>query len=247
MRITSRDNPQVKEICGLLASGKKRREAGEYVCEGFTLLEEALRSGLAPQRVFCLEGMEDRLPRLECPVITVNRSVLEKLSDVPAPQGVVFTLPLPRTDALPRGSRFLALDELRDPGNLGTILRTADAFGLDGVVLLGDCADPFAPKTVRSAMGSLFRARFCRRTGETLAEEMRSRGIPLYAAALGRDSRPVTGLDLHRACVVVGNEAHGVSQKVLELCDGSIIIPIQSAESLNAAVAAGILMWEMRR
>ncbi len=247
MRITSRDNPQVKEICGLLASGKKRREAGEYVCEGFTLLGEALRRDLAPKRVFCLEGLEGRLPSLACPVHTVSQSVLEKLSDVPAPQGVVFTLPLPAMDALPEGSRFVALDELRDPGNLGTILRTADAFQMDGVILLGDCADPFAPKTVRSAMGSLFRARLCRRTAEQLAAEMAARNVPLYAAALSPDSKRVTELDVHRACVVIGNEAHGVSQRTTDVCTGSVIIPIESAESLNAAVAAGILMWEMRR
>ena len=248
LTITSRDNPQIKHVRALLSGSRARREAGLFVCEGFTLLGEALRRGCTPRAVFCLEGEEHRLPPLTCPTCLVTRPVLEKLSDVPAPQGVVFTLPLPPLEeALPEGERFLALDQLRDPGNVGTVLRTADAFGLDGVILLGDCADPFSPKVVRSAMGSLFRARLCRMSGEALRAQLAGRGIPLCAAALGEDSIPVTGVDLHRACVVVGNEAHGVSPEVLALCDKRIIIPIQSAESLNAGVAAGILMWEMRR
>lgn len=247
LTITSRENPQIKEICGLLASGKRRREAGLFVCEGFTLLEEALRSGLRPERVFCLEGQVGRLPELSCPVAGITHPVLEKISDVPAPQGVVFTLPLPQDELFPEGSRFLALDNLRDPGNLGTILRTADAFRMDGVILLGDCVDPFSPKVVRAAMGSLFRVRLCRQTAQALSARMRAEGVPLYAAALSPGSRPVTQLALGRACVVVGNEAHGVSEEVLALCDGRVIIPIESAESLNAGVAAGILMWEMRR
>lgn len=247
LTITSRDNPQIKAVCALSASGKRRREEELFVCEGFTLLDEALRSGLAPRQVFCVQGQEKRLPPLVCPVALVTGQVLQKLSDVPAPQGVVFTLPIPKEPETLCGTRFLALDDLRDPGNLGTILRTADAFGLDGVILLGDCADPYSPKVVRAAMGSLFRAKLFHRSPQTLREAMERLDLPLYAAALDADSRPVTGLDLHRACVVVGNEAHGVSAAVKDLCRGSVIIPIQSAESLNAGVAAGILMWEMSR
>ncbi|MBR5245471.1 MAG: RNA methyltransferase, partial [Clostridia bacterium] len=145
------------------------------------------------------------------------------------------------------GSRFLALDSLRDPGNMGTILRTADAFGLDGVILLGDCVDVYSPKVVRSAMGSLFNTRLYAMTAEELKSQLDELGIPLYAATLAADSRPVTQLDLKRSCVIIGNEAHGVSAETIACCTGSVIVPIQSAESLNAGVAAGILMWEMRR
>lgn len=247
LSITSRENPQVKQVCGLMASGKKRRQEGLFVCEGFTMLEEALRRGLLPQRVFCLEGRENRLPPVNCPVCLVTPPVLEKLSGVPSPQGVVFTLPLPEKSGPLAGERFLALDSLRDPGNLGTILRTADAFGLDGVILLGSCADPYSPKVVRSAMGSLFSVPLYAREPRALARELESISVPLYAAALDKASLPVTSRDLKRACLVVGNEAHGVSPETLALCAGSVIIPIQRAESLNAGVAAGILMWEMTR
>lgn len=247
LTITSRENPQIKQICGLMSAAKRRRKEGLFVCEGFTLLEEALRRGLQPKAVYCLDSQAHRLPALDCPCALVSQSVLEKISDVPAPQGVVFTLALPEAGETLSGSRFLALDSLRDPGNMGTILRTADAFGLDGVILLGDCVDAYSPKVVRAAMGSLFSTRLYAMTAAQLKEQLDGLGIPLYAATLASDSRPVTQLDLKRSCVIIGNEAHGVSPETVACCTGSVIVPIQSAESLNAGVAAGILMWEMRR
>ena len=247
LTITSRENPQIKQICALTSAAKKRRKEGLFVCEGFTLLEEALRRGLEPRAVYCLDSQAHRLPKLNCPCALVNQSVLEKLSDVPAPQGVVFTLPLPEPGKTLSGSRFLALDSLRDPGNMGTILRTADAFGLDGVILLGDCVDVYSPKVVRSAMGSLFSTKLYAMTAQELRQQLDGLGIPLYAATLAADSLPVTRLDLKKSCVIIGNEAHGVSPETVACCTGSVIVPIQSAESLNAGVAAGILMWEMRR
>ena len=247
LTITSRENPQIKHICALTSAAKKRRKEGQFVCEGFTLLEEALRRGLEPLAVYCLDTQAHRLPKLNCPCALVNQSVLEKISEVPAPQGVVFTLPLPEPQKTLSGSRFLALDSLRDPGNMGTILRTADAFRLDGVILLGDCVDAYSPKVVRSAIGSLFSTRLYAMTAQELRQQLDGLGVPLYAATLAADSRPVTELDLKRACVIIGNEAHGVSPETIACCTGSVIVPIQSAESLNAGVAAGILMWEMRR
>ena len=247
LTITSRENPQIKQICGLMSAAKRRRKEGLFVCEGFTLLEEALRRGLQPKAVYCLDSQAHRLPALDCPCTLVSQSVLEKISDVPAPQGVVFTLALPEAGETLFGSRFLALDSLRDPGNMGTILRTADAFGLDGVILLGDCVDVYSPKVVRAAMGSLFSTRLYAMTAAQLKEQLDGLGIPLYAATLASDSRPVTQLDLKRSCVIIGNEAHGVSPETVACCNGSVIVPIMSAESLNAGVAAGILMWEMRR
>ena len=247
LTITSRENPQIKQICALTSAAKKRRKEGLFVCEGFTLLEEALRRGLEPRAVYCLDSQVHRLPKLNCPCALVNQSVLEKMSDVPAPQGVVFTLPLPETQTALSGSRFLALDSLRDPGNMGTILRTADAFGLDGVILLGDCVDVYSPKVVRSAMGSLFSTKLYAMTAQELRQQLDGLGVPMYAATLAADSRPVTELDLKSSCVIIGNEAHGVSEDTIACCTGSVIVPIQSAESLNAGVAAGILMWEMRR
>jgi len=242
LRLTSRDNPLVREAAGLLSSPAARREAGAFLCEGPVLLAEALRSGARVRRVFCREALLPALPPLDCPVHPVSEPVLKKLSDVPAPQGLVFVCALPEPRDFPPGP-LLALDEVRDPGNLGTIIRTADAFGAAGVALLGDCADPFAPKVVRATMGSLFRVPLRRCT----AGELRARPGPLLAAVLDGDSRPIGGVPLRDACVVIGNEAHGVSPAVRACCGGAVNIPIRGAESLNAAVAASIFLYEMAR
>ena len=121
-------------------------------------------------------------------------------------------------------------------------------FGLDGVILLGDCVDLWAPKTLRSAMGSAFRVPVYRmESAAELKLHLAALNVPMYAAALYADSQSLCKVDLRRACVVIGNEAHGVSQETLNACDGSLIIPIRTAESLNAAVAASVFAWEMSR
>ena len=247
--ISSKDNPTIKQVAKLVSSRSQRKKENSFVCEGFVLLEEALRSGLNLQQVFCLEDRLEKLPRdLACDVFAVPPAVLQRISDVEQPQGVVFTCRMPAAPAVLRGTRFLALDNLRDPGNLGTILRTAEAFGLDGVVLVGDCVDLFSPKTLRSAMGSAFRLPVYRaESAAALKAQLAPLGLPMYAAALEESSRSIIGTDLCRACVVIGNEAHGVSRETLEVCDGSLIIPIHTAESLNAAVAASVFAWEMAR
>lgn len=241
--ITSRDNTLVKQAAALLGGRRAREEAGAFVCEGPVMLQEALRSGTDILRVFCLSELLDTLPELSCPVHPVSPAVLKKLSDVSSPQGIVFLCALPQESPM-KGSCFLALDELRDPGNLGTVLRTADAFGADGVVLLGDCVDPFSPKVVRATMGSLFRVPLWHCDAQTLKQRA---DVPLYAAVLDAESRPVSEISLSRVCVVIGNEAHGVSPEVRALCDGAVNIPIRGAESLNAAVAAAIFLYEMGR
>lgn len=247
--ITSRDNPAIKQVAKLVSSRAQRKKENIFVCEGFVLLEEALRSGLALRQVFCLEDRLDRLPKaLSCDVFAVSPAVLQRISDVEQPQGVVFTCEIPACPAHISGSRFLALDNLRDPGNLGTILRTGEAFGLDGLILLGDCVDLWSPKTLRSAMGSAFRVPVYRmESAAALKEQLVALQVPLYAAALYEDSRSIVGTDLKKACVIIGNEAHGVSADTLAACDGSLIIPIRRAESLNAAVAASVFAWEMSR
>ncbi len=247
--ITSRDNPAVKQVAKLISSRSQRKKEHLFVCEGFVLLEEALRSGLALRQVFCLEDRLERLPRgLSCEVFAVTPAVLQRISDVEQPQGVVFTCEIPACAPAISGSRFLALDNLRDPGNLGTILRTGEAFGLSGVILLGDCVDLWSPKTLRSAMGSAFRLPVYRmESAAALKEQLLPLGVPLYAAALHADSRSIVGADLRKACIIIGNEAHGVSRDTLHACDGSLIIPIHTAESLNAAVAASVFAWEMSR
>ena len=246
-RITSRDNARVKFVAKLAGDKAARRKEGLFVCEGLTMLAEALRSGVMPVEVFCEESQTALLPPEVAHVsYEVPAHVVEKLSDVKTPQGVVFTCPIPEPKAL-SGPQFLAVEELRDPGNAGTIVRTADAFGIGGVFLVGECADFYAPKVVRATMGSVFRVPVRAVTLEELRDAMTEQNIPLYAAALDARAAQISELSLSRACVLIGNEARGLSAQALALCDRAVYIPMRGAESLNAAVAASVFLWEMSK
>lgn len=247
MKITSRDNARVKFVAKLAADKALRRSEGLFVCEGMTMLHEALRSGAQVAEVFCEESHTPRLPREVAHLAyEVEPHVMEKLSDVKAPQGVVFTCRIAPQGTL-AGQRFLAVEELRDPGNAGTVLRTADALGIDGVLLVGDCADLYAPKVVRATMGSIFRVPVFHLTAEGLRAAMTELQVPLYGGALDARAARVDEISLRRACVLIGNEARGLSAEALALCDRTLYLPMRGAESLNAAVAASIFMWEMSK
>ena len=146
------------------------------------------------------------------------------------------------------GRRWLVLDGVQDPGNVGTIWRTADAFGADGLILCSGCADPWSPKTVRATMGAVFRLSVYEGTLKDAAERLAAESIPLYTAALRDDTADIRDVSLSTAAVVIGSEGRGVSDEALRLCQKTIKIPMRArCESLNAAVAAAVALWEMAR
>lgn len=255
-RIESRDNPMIRRISRLASERKYRRAQGEMVCEGEKLLEEAMSSGVKITEVvvsdkkqfdFGLLAMaEERGARLT----EIPDKLLRSLSNVETPQGLLFVCgqPVFELDRLDEPSRLLVLDGLQDPGNLGTILRTADAFALDGVILCEGCVDPTSPKVVRATMGAVFRIPVISAGLDDTVDWLRERGIPLYATALSDESVPLTQVDLSRAAVIIGNEGRGVSEKALTASEKQLIIPMTGrAESLNASIAASIVMYEMSR
>lgn len=250
-RITSRKNPLLTQIRKLAAgSGRDRRAAGEYLGDGRKLLEEALKWHAPLTTVVVSEGVE--LPNLppEVRAVQVPRDVMETISPMKTPQGALFLVRLPETEPpeILTGDRYLVLDGVQDPGNVGTIWRTADAFGADGLVLLPGCADPFSPKTVRASMGACFRLPVWEMEREALSAALGRAGVPLYAAALREDAGDVRRMDLSRCAVVIGSEGRGVSPETLALCGGALKIPMRArCESLNAAVAAAVVLWEMAR
>ncbi len=246
--LTSRQNPLCAHLRKLASSSRYRKSSGEYLADGRKLWEEAVRWQAPIRRLITTSDVAvDVPPGVEHTVVAPE--LMAYLSPMESPQGFLFTVSLPEKTKLDLpGQRFLALDGLQDPGNVGAIWRTADALGADGLLLLNHCADPYAPKTVRATMGACFRLP-CREAAlEELTAFLAQRDIPLYAAALEETSVTVRQAELHRAAVVIGNEGHGVSPEVLERCRGSVIIPMRSrCESLNAAVAAAIFLWEMGR
>lgn len=247
--ITSRSNPLVAHIRRLGSSREYRRERGEFVCDGDKLLREAVTWGAELLVLLAPEGAV--LPKLPegVRVVLAPEELVRWASPLATSQGTVFVCRMPG-GAAPRkdGGRYIVLEGVQDPGNVGTVIRTADAFAMDGVILTGGCADPYNPKTVRATMGALFRRRVLELTLPELEGFVKERRLPLYAAALAGETRDVRELELSRAAVAVGNEGAGISRELLAHCAGSVRIPMAACcESLNAGVAASVLMWEMSR
>ncbi|MDO5783634.1 MAG: RNA methyltransferase [Eubacteriales bacterium] len=256
IRIESRENPLVKRLVRLSGDRKYRKMMGEMVCEGGKMLGEALSSGIEIHDVLVADNAQvdtgdlSRAEQSGAKLYACPSSLLAKVSNVQAPQGVVFSCERPVTglDSLRGARRLMVLEGLQDPGNLGTVIRTADAFALDGIILCEGCVDPTSPKVVRATMGAAFRLPIAAATMEEAAAFLQQQKLPLYGAALAEDSIPLTQIDLHRAAVLIGNEGRGITKKAAALCDQLLIIPMEGrAESLNASVAASIIMYEMSR
>ncbi len=247
--ITSRQNHIIKHIRKLASDRKYRRAYGEFLCEGPKMLAEAEHWDFVPRTILsCDEGLLQQWAGRAARVALVDADLLAYAADTETPQRVIFTCSIPDAVGELPGRRLLVLDGVQDPGNVGTIWRTADAFGADALVLLNGCADPWSPKVVRSTMGACFRLPVVSCTPDELAEELRAKSIPLYATALREDTVDIRGADLRRAAVVIGSEGRGVSDGVLERCELTLKIPMRErCESLNAAMAAGIVLWEACR
>ncbi len=246
-RITSRQNPLLRHLKKLLTSRAYREEQRQFAGEGTKLLEEAVRWEAGLRLVAAADGVPVGPLPPGARLVRVPADVLASLSQMQAPQGVLFACDLPEPRPLDLRPGALVVEGLQDPGNLGTILRTADALEAP-VVLAEGCADPYNPKTVRAAMGALFRSPPQQAGRAAVAAQCRQRGIPLLAAALTPDAADIRQVPLDRAAVVVGSEGRGVSRELLDLADGTVVIPMNPrCESLNAAVAAAILLWQMRR
>ena len=248
-QITSRSNPLIARFRKLANDRKLRRAEGVMVCEGPKMLSEALRWGFAPKAALVTEDFAFDFPA-ETRAVRVPADLLRAAAPTQTPQKVLFLAPLP-DDRLPEtltGKRYLVLDGVQDPGNVGTLWRTADAFGADGLLLLPGCADPWGPKTVRATMGACFRLPVWEADLDETVSVLDRAGLPLYAAALQDDTLDLRNLDADRAAVVIGSEGRGVSSAVLSACAATVKIPMTDrCESLNAAVAGAVVLWELAR
>ena len=248
--ITSRQNPLMTHLRKLASSRSYRKKSGEYLCDGTKLLAEALKWGAEVKTAVFSEGID--IPPLPDGVRTVRVSeeLMCSVSPMETPQGALFTVALPEVQ-LPEtlsGKHYLVLDGVQDPGNVGTILRTADAFDCDGVFLVNACADLYNPKTARATMGAIFRREAYSVTVEELFSLLQKSGVPLYGTALRDDTVPLAEANLARAAVAIGSEGRGLSQQVLDECAKTLKIPMNPrCESLNAAIAATVVLWEMYR
>ena len=246
-RITSRKNPYIMRLRALGSDAAARAASGETALDGMKLLGEALASGAEVTGVLCAKGAE--VPEgLESRTYCAPPELVSYASPVKNSPGPVFSVRLPEIAAPASPGSALVLENIQDPGNVGTMIRTANALGIDAVILCGDCAGRSSPRCVRASMGAAFRQYVLECSVPELGGIIEAMGLTLYGAALTDSARDVRDLRLERAAVAVGNEGHGLSPKLMSLCAGALIIPMRpGSESLNAAAAAAVLMWEMAR
>lgn len=261
-QITSRRNPLVRAAAELASSSRARRESQTFLCEGARLCRDAVLSGLVVEACFFTAQAEGKYGEYLGPVLQaakkayrVEPSVAQLLADTKSPQGIFCVCGWPQGLAGTIGFAphvpCLVLENIQDPGNLGTVLRTAEALGRFRVFLLGDCCDPFSPKALRASMGAVFRLQLgTEALPQRLFGLLKSQGYHTHGAVPDAAALPVTAVDfthgVHAVCI--GNEGNGLSGETSALCEDLVTIPMGGrAESLNAAAAATILLWELAR
>ena len=245
-RITARKNPLIQQVRKLLSSRKERQQAGLFAADGTKLLEEAVRWYGGLDTVILSDGVEADLPE-QVRVIRVPEELMTYISPMETPQGALFLCRLPEEKPFVPQKGMLILDGIPDPGNLGTILRTADALDVP-VVLLEGCADPYSHKVVRASMGAVLRNQVCQSDWTEVLAACREAGIPIGVTALSERAKDLRQSPLASMAVVIGSEGRGVRREILEQADAELIIPMNPhCESLNAAVAATIVMWQMKQ
>lgn len=250
--ISSKDNVNIKAVSQLQKSSKKRREEGVFVLEGQRLCFDALKNGFKPIKVFLSKSFSSKNSDLikefysTTDIYEVVDSIFEKISDTVNPQGIlcIFSIPCSNDIQVRSNGKYIALDNIQDPSNLGAISRTAEAFAVDGIIVEGGC-DPYSSKSLRASMGALLRIPVIET--EDMFEIFKRNNLTSFASVVKPDAMPINDAKFKDGCaVIIGNEANGVSEKVINNADYKFTIPMSGkAESLNAAVAASIIIWEM--
>ena len=249
--ISSPKNEKIKDLVKL-QTAKGRKKAGMYLLEGEHLVEEAIKEKAPMELILVtgnrLEDYQNLLAHTDVQVIVVSPDVFHKLSMTETTQGVLAVVKIVKQDSLPYSGRFIVLDAVQDPGNLGTIVRTADAAGFDAVVLGTGTVDLYNDKVLRSMQGSHFHIPVFQADLKDYLPTLKDKGVQVAVTALHRDSKDYTILQgATDVAIVVGNEGQGVSDDVIDLADVVVTIPMfGKAESLNVAIASALLMYKSK-
>lgn len=251
--ITSVQNPKVKLIRALMTQGKARRREGKIVLEGLRIIRDALAQGYIPDFIlYTPDFPRENLPELYSetfPHDMLEEAIFNELSATEHSQGVIGVFPLPRENFIGKSNLLLALDGIRDPGNLGTLFRTAVAAGVGCLILLPGTVDPYNPKVLRAGMGAHFRIPITTMDYARFANQYE--GWEIFAAdASDPESIPYTRplLWMHKSILILGSEADGLSEPARQIAHQSVYIPMQNGvESLNSAVAGAVILFEIQR
>lgn len=239
MKIESTQNSTIKALSRLLTK-KERDQSGKFLVEGWHLLEEASQAGLLEQ-VYQLSGQP---VFSDAPVTFCSQPVLNKLSAQKSDARYIGVCKKPQLSLEFTPRKVLLLDHLQDPGNLGTLIRSAVSFGLEAIYLSPDCADPYGPKTIQSSQGALFHIPVISQDLSQTVETLKAGGVPVFGAALHQNSKELHDLAIPESfAIMIGNEGQGIRPELLEKCSQLVHIEMASFESLNAAIAGSILMY----
>ncbi len=244
MLITSLENDKIKK-CLKLRDKKYRDLYNEFLVEGEHLVIEAYRSGLLEEILI----LEDEVTILDAPITYVSNDIIKALSTLETPSHI-FGLCKKKEENNDLGKRILMLDRVQDPGNIGTIIRSSKAFGIDTLVLGEGCCDLYNEKVIRSTQGNGFHMNIVTGNLMEIIKDLKDKEIPILGTNVeyGEDIRNLTSRDKECFCLVMGNEGRGVSKEILDICDKFIYIEMDShVESLNVGVATSILLYELNR
>lgn len=238
MLISSKANPTVKHVSSLTEK-KFRKEFGEFLVEGIKAVDECISSGAEVVQIICSENLEDKYPN----ATVVTEQVFDYLSTEKTPQGVIAVVKIPQNKLVAPVGGCLLLDRIQDPGNIGTIIRTANAAGYKDIYLI-NCVDPFSPKAVRASMGGIFYVNLHFGTYEEVFGVLKD--VKIITADM--DGEDVFKFETpQNYCLCIGNEGNGVSEEVVSHSDYTVKVPMrETCESLNAAVSAGIIMYALK-
>ncbi len=260
MDITSRDNRLIREYRHLLSDGQYRRRTGRFVLEGARLCEDAVLSNVTVETVLVTPRAREQYPLqtatvcAAAPAFDITDALASYIGDTNAPQGLFCICVMPErvfslTDLSLKG-RYAALESVQDPGNLGTMIRTAEALGLSGLLLSDGCCDPYNPKVLRSSMGGVFRLPLYH-VGDLSRQLplLNQKGFTSLACVVDPNAPAIQSFSQGTGTIaVIGNEGNGLSPQTVSACSARATIPMAGrAESLNASMAAGIVFWEMMR
>ena len=253
--ITSKDNSLIKLVCSLQTSSKKRKENGLFVIEGLRICKDAFENNIRFDKLIVTKNALlkwekdiENFSRNADKNIIIPDNLFKKISDTDSPQGIIALAKIPEKSTLTElNGRYIALENISDPSNLGAVSRTAEALGVSGIIISSSSVDPYSPKSLRASMGTLIRMPIyiC----DDISEFCEKNSLRSFACVVDKSAKKITSVKFcERDVVIIGNEANGLSKDTKEKAYENITIPMSGrAESLNAAVAASVAMWEMMK
>ena len=253
--ITSKDNPLIKLVCSLQSKASVRKKEGLFVLEGLRICDDACENSIWFDKLIISKTASQKYGeelkkffKNSDEIFEIPDSLFSKISDTSSPQGVIAVVKIPSlSPEILKNGRYIALENLNDPSNLGAISRTAEALGVSGIILSNDSVDPYAPKSLRASMGTLLRMPLI--ILNNFANDIKASGLTVYACVVDSTATPITDICFTDGSILlIGNEANGLTYNAKNMADKQITIPMRgNAESFNAATAAAIAMWEMMK